>query len=280
MPTSIKLGAITNSWRNQLGESDLSELIKLVSDEGAQHIELRQTCLGTYESGEGLDWELNMDGIAKIVASFPNLKFNLAVASTCLTTKIDPKGKFFQGALAGAKLVGKDNPHLRTVDPSADVADWSTPEEISPDSMQLVDLVKEAASQGVVISIENSGLTISAMHVLVNAVRAQLKPEEKIYIGICPDPTNQLRRHPDSDPLKDLNDLELDMIKLVHYKQAQSGTALPIVTDGDIDCDEMVNILDAKGYGGMGILEIPSDDNVIDNFKISMNYLKNIPSRN
>jgi len=30
----------------------------------------------------------------------------------------------------------------------------------------------------------------------------------------------------------------------------------------------------------MGILEIPSDDNVIDNFKISMNYLKNIPSRN
>ena len=276
MANSMKLGAITNSWRNQLPTHDLSDLIQQASNDGAKHIELRQTCLGTYENGEGLDWKLDLDKVGELVNKFSNLTFNLAVASTCLTTKIDPKGDYFQGALAGAKLVNPVNPHLRTVDPNAAVAAWTSADEINEECFQLVELVKEAASQGVIISIENSGLTIGAMHVLVNAVRERLNDNEKEYLGICPDPTNQLRRHKDSNPLAELNELDLNMIKLVHYKQARNGEGITTVDDGDIDCSEMIRVLCHKGYTGIGILEIPSDDNVFDNFKVSVNYLEKL----
>jgi hypothetical protein len=40
-------GAITNSWRNQLMEHDLAELIAEALARGSRHIELRQTCLGS-----------------------------------------------------------------------------------------------------------------------------------------------------------------------------------------------------------------------------------------
>ena len=138
----MKLGAITNSWRNQLPPHDLSDLIQQASDDGAKHIELRQTCLGTYENGEGLDWRLDLEKIGQLVNRFSNLTFNLAVASTCLTTKIDPKGDYFQGALAGAKFVNPVNPHLRTVDPNSAVAAWTSADEINEECFQLVDLVK------------------------------------------------------------------------------------------------------------------------------------------
>jgi hypothetical protein len=46
-------GAITNSWRQQLADSDLAELVREAQHRGSRHIELRQTCLGEYESGEG-----------------------------------------------------------------------------------------------------------------------------------------------------------------------------------------------------------------------------------
>ena len=49
-------GAITNSWRNQLDDAELGDLIAEAQSRGAGHIELRQTCLGAAESGEGNAW--------------------------------------------------------------------------------------------------------------------------------------------------------------------------------------------------------------------------------
>ena len=103
-------GAITNSWRNQLDDADLADLIATAQDHGARHIELRQTCLGLAEAGEGQDWRPNLTALADVVVRFPDLTFDLAVALPCITTDIDPQGGLYQSQLEAARLVGGGSP--------------------------------------------------------------------------------------------------------------------------------------------------------------------------
>ena len=98
--------------------------------------------------------------------------------------------------------------------------------------------------------MENSGQPLRSMALVVREARARLTPDEGQYLGLCPDPTNQLRRYPDSDPLAELDALPADMIKIVHFKQARSGRAHPSVDTGDLDCARMVQILEAKDFQG------------------------------
>src|SRR5918992_4179640 len=108
-------GAITNSWRRQLGGQDLALLIKEAQANGAGHIELRQTCLGDYERGEGEQWRPVMPRLEALARGFPGLSFDLAMAFPCLTRTTDPSSEQFQAALSGARLVGRQTPHLRLV---------------------------------------------------------------------------------------------------------------------------------------------------------------------
>ena len=197
----------------------------------------------------------------------------LAMALPCLTQKIDPQGEMFQAALAGAKLVGGAQPHLRVVDPSPLEGPWGAPEDIPEEALGLAGLATEASQQGVIMSMENSSLPIRNMAMLVEEVRGMVSESAGQGLGLCPDPTNQLRRFPDSDPLAELDALPLEMIKIVHFKQIVGGESLPSVTDGDLDCHKMRDILDAKGYAGPAIMEIPSDAAVFDNLESSFKYL-------
>ena len=265
-------GAITNSWREQLPSHSVKELVGQAVEKGAKHIELRQTCLGECEDGAGDDWRPNLDRLHEVVQSYPDLTFDLAMALPCLSQKIDPQGEMFQAALAGAKLVGGSQPHLRVVDPAPVDGSWDSPSDIPEEALGLADLSAEAARQGVIMSIENSSLPIRSMAMLVEHVRGMV-PQAGQNLGLCPDPTNQLRRFPDSDPLAELEALPLDMIKIVHFKQMRSGETHPSVDDGDLDCLRMRDILDAKGYTGAAIMEIPSDAGVFDNLEASFRYL-------
>ncbi len=265
-------GAITNSWREQLPSHSVKELVGQAVEKGAKHIELRQTCLGECEDGAGDDWRPNLDRLHEVVQSYPDLTFDLAMALPCLSQKIDPQGEMFQAALAGAKLVGGSQPHLRVVDPAPVDGPWDSPSDIPEEALGLAGLSAEAARQGVIMSIENSSLPIRSMAMLVEHVR-DMAPQAGQNLGLCPDPTNQLRRFPDSDPLAELEALPLDMIKIVHFKQMRSGETHPSVDDGDLDCLRMRDILDAKGYTGAAIMEIPSDAGVFDNLEASFRYL-------
>ena len=178
----------------------------------------------------------------------------------------------FQAALAGAKLVGGDQPHLRVVDPAPFDAPWDSPGDIPEEALGLAALATEAARQGVIMSLENSSLPIRTMAMLVEHVRS-IAPEAGRTLGLCPDPTNQLRRFPDTDPLAELDALPLDMIKIVHFKQVRAGVTHPTVDEGDLDCLRMRDILDAKGYIGAAIMEIPSDTDVFENLEASFKYL-------
>ena len=267
-------GAISNSWRLQLDDQDLGDLVEQAQAQGAQHVELRQTCLGEYEAGEGMEWRPVMPRLQELVGRFPGLTFDLAMALPSLTQAIDPQGELFQSALAAAKLVGGDSPHLRTVDSSSFDQAWETPADIPETAYGLVGLAREAARRGVVLSLENSGQPIGSMALLINEVRQRLSPEEGWGLGLCPDPTNQLRRFPDTDPLGDLENLSLDMIKIVHFKQARNGDAHPTVDTGDLDCLEMRRVLENKGYQGQAIMEIPPDREVFANLAASFAFLE------
>jgi sugar phosphate isomerase/epimerase len=266
-------GAISNSWRQQLDGQDLAALIDQARARGARHIELRQTCLGQYESGTGEDWRPVLSRLETLVQAFPGLSFDLAMAWPCLTRHSDPAGEPFQAALRGAKLVGGATPHLRLVDPAASESPWEKPEDIPAEALGVADLAREAARQGTILSIENSGQPIRSMALLVRQARTRLTPEAGSYLGLCPDPTNQLRRHPDSDPLAELEALPADMIKIVHFKQARGGRAYPAVDTGDLDCARMMQILQAKGFAGPAIMEIPPDAQVFDHLAASFAFL-------
>ena len=267
-------GAITNSWRNRLdAAANLGDLIAAARERGARHIELRQTCLGHAESGAGDAWRPHLKELANIVVRFPDLTFNLAVALPCITTDIDPHGGLYQSQLEAARLVGRGAPHLRTVDPAADSTPWETPAAVAAPAARIVPLVREAARQGVIFSLENSGQPLRAMALLVRAARAQLTAAAGDCLGLCPDPANQLRRHPDSQPLDELANLPADYIKIVHFKQARNGLPIASVAAGDLDCRAMRRILQGKAYAGPAIMEIPPDDRVFDHLAASFAYL-------
>lgn len=267
-------GAITNSWRLQLEDQSLAELVAQAEARGARHIELRQTCLGACESGDGDGWRPSLSGLAAVIEAHPGLTYDLAMVWPCLTRETDPQGDAWQAALEGARLVGRDTPHLRIVDPSSFEAAWESSADIPEAAWSLAGLATEAARQGVILSMENSGQPIASMAMLVRAVREKMPEEYREYLGLCPDPTNQLRRFPDSDPLGDLNALALDMLKIVHFKQMRNGDAWPTVDDGDLDCREMRDILAAKGYDGPAIMEIPPHADVFANLESSFAYLR------
>ena len=98
-------GAITNSWRLQLDGEDLAVLVKEAQTRGARHIELRQTCLGQCESGEGEHWRPVLSRLEALVQAFPGLSFDLAMAWPCLTSTTDPsapaycRSRFFRSPL-------------------------------------------------------------------------------------------------------------------------------------------------------------------------------------
>ena len=267
-------GAITNSWRQQLDGHDLATLVKEAQARGAGHIELRQTCLGDCETGQGDDWRPVMGSLQRLVDAFPDLSFDLAMAWPCLSKKSDPSGEQFQAALQAAKIVGRATPHLRIVDPIRFDSAWESADQIPAEALLVADLAREAARQGVILSMENSGQPIRSMALLVREARARLSDREGVYLGLCPDPTNQLRSYPGSDPVRELAALPADMLKILHIKQARGGKPLPTVDTGDLDCARLLKVLEAKGYRGPAIMEIPPHEMVFDNLSASFAFLR------
>lgn len=269
-------GAITNSWRHQLDGHDLISLVKEAQDRGARHIELRQTCLGDCETGQGEEWRPVIPRLRALVDGYPDMSFDLAMAWPCLSKKTDPSEEQFQAALHAAKTVGRTTPHLRIVDSKPFGRAWETADEIPPEALVVSDLAREAARQGMILSMENTGQPIRSMALLVREARHRLSDREGRYLGLCPDPANQLRNYPDSDPVAELARLPVDMLKIVHIKQARAGRPHPTVDTGDLDCARLVRVLQAKGYRGPAILEIPPHDAVFDNLSASLAFLRGV----
>ena len=270
----MKLGAITNSWREQLGREDIGALVGEAQARGARHVELRQTCLGDCESGEGEEWQPDIGRLEALVAGYPGLSFNLAVAYPCLTQAAQPGSGLFEAMLGAAIAVSPSEPHLRMVDPARFEAHWELAGDIPDAAMSVGELARAAAARGVTLSIENSGQPIRSLALLVREVRAGLAVDVRARLGLCPDPTNQLRIDADSDPVGEVEALPVDMIKIAHFKQTRAGEARAALGRGDVDCLRLRDALRDKGYAGAAVMEIPPHPKVFDNLAASFAFLE------
>jgi hypothetical protein len=267
-------GAITNSWQRQLSAQSLTALVEQARQRGARHIELRATYLGDCETGEGDAWRPVLPNLQALVDQFLALSFNLAVPVPCLTQTIDAQGKYYQTALAGAACVGRERPHLRIVDGSPFESPWEGPDDLPAAAMGLVDMAREAARHQTILSIENVGQPLRSMALLVREVRTRLTAEEGHNLGLCLDLTNQLRAYPDSDPLSELAQVPLEMIKMMHIKQTRDLRPYPTVDRGDLDCRRLLRILEEKSYEGPLVFEIPPHAHVLENLTASFAFVQ------
>jgi sugar phosphate isomerase/epimerase len=271
--TMIIFGAITNSWQRQLSTQPLATLVAEALQRGARHIELRATCLGDCETGEGADWRPVLPNLQALVDAFADLTFNLAVPVPCLTESVDPQGAFFQAALAGAICVNRQQPHLRIVDGGHFDAPWETPDDIPAIALGIADLAREAVRQGVILSIENVAQPLRSMALLVQQARARLSGEEADKLGLCLDLTNQLRAYPDSNPLSELAAISPDLIKMMHIKQTRELRPYPTVDSGDLDCRQLLRVLHNMPYEGPLVFEIPPHDQALENLSTSFAFV-------
>ncbi len=267
------IGAITNSWREHIPHTDIARMVERVRNRGASHIELRQTFLGQYEQGSGDDWRPDIGGLERLSRTFPTMSFNLAASYPCLTREQDPNEPVFQACLETAKRVNPVTPRLRLVDTNRSEGFWEQPEDIPETALGVAVLVREAASQGVKLFLENGPQPIRSMVLLVQEVRKTLSPEEASYCGLCLDPINSRRTDPDSDAIAELDAAPNDCIFMVHFKQTRGGEAHPSVDDGDLDYPRLLKVLEEKEYRGLAVLEIPPEEGVFDNFRDSVEYL-------
>ena len=271
----MKIGAITNTWQAQLATISLPQLVERARRRGAEHIELRQGCLGTYEQGGGENWSPDSRGLSRLVRTFPMTTFNLAVAYPCLSSQdAEPSGMFQRALDTAVNMAGSSGPHLRLVDPVRFEGPWEEPEDMSTEALGVKDLAQTAAGRGARLSLENAGQPIRSMGILVDVVRESLAPSEAACLGLCVDPINSLRADPGSDPIAEMDSLPLDYLFMVHFKQMVDGNMHPTVDDGDLDYPRLVTMLKAKGYRGNVVLEIPSAEEAFDNFVESIRYLE------
>lgn len=269
------LGAISNSWKLQLANHDLKVLVQEVQTLGVGHIELRQSFLGDYETGEGQAWRPVLQNLAQMAKDFPGLSFNLAIEWACLSPETDLPAAQFQSALQTAKALDAKAPHLRLVDRSAFDAAWTEEKQVPAAALEQVSrLTREASQQGVILSIENVGQTIAAITMLVRMVRDRLPGAVGRFLGICPDPANQLPRFPKSDPVAEIASTPMDFLKIVHFKQTRGGKPHPTIDDGDVDCLGQMRVLQKIGYAGAIVMEIPPHERVMQNLSASFAYLK------
>ncbi len=274
----MKIGAITNSWGLQIDGENLPTLVRDAKERGSKHIELRQTFLGACETGSGDEWRPVIGKLQSLADEFPDLSFNLALALPWMSGGVSPDGELFQQALKAAKTVDRDAPHLRLVDPAQQDRVWQSPDDIPEAAMSVAELASEASTQGITLSLENSWQSTGALTILVEKCREQLSSDEGRRLGLCIDPANQVLRQPETDALGELDAVPLEMLKIVHFKQVRDGSLIPTVDDGEVDCARMVRILDAKGYTGPAIFEIPSHEDAFDNLSSSMAYVERLSS--
>ena len=269
------LGAISNSWKLQLANHDLKVLVQEVKARGAGHIELRQSFLGDYVTGAGNAWRPSIQKLAALASDFPGLSFNLAIELPCLSTESNPQAEQFQAALDAAKVLDANAPQLRLVDRTPFDAAWTAEGQVPAMALQqLSRLTQEASQQGVILSIENVGQTIAAMTMLVRMVRNRLHRDAGRFLGICPDPANQLPRFPNSDPVAEIESTPTDFLKIVHFKQIRGGKPHPTIDAGDVDCLRQMRVLKKIGYAGAIVMEIPPHERVMENLSASFAYLK------
>ncbi len=253
-------GLVSNCFKSQLeaGES-LCDLIERAVGLGYRVMELRQGCLGEYEShGELVPDSLRL---AELSSRCPGVEWDLALAYSCFdptTTGLD--AVFEAGCRSIQSLAAGQTPHLRLVDPTTD----HTRCDPSESAATVVRLLERVVAVGGVLSIEHSRESW-AWFAEVFARAGDLAQADRGSLKMCFDPCNLLSAGDRPDPASVTEGLDPDRVSMIHIKQRRDGRAWPAVAAGEIDWAGVIAAMGrmggGRGYAGPWLLEVaPSRD--------------------
>lgn len=268
----MHLGLVSNCWRTQLqAGDDLLDGITAASARGYRWIELRQTCMGRFETGDPP--QPDAAPLDELPQRFPELRFNIAVNVPFLEAAGLDGNPVVQAGIAAANAVaGSHPPHLRLVDlstrePGSDVAAITR---------GIATLAGTLRDQGGILSVEQSIQPWDAFRNIIDAVR-QLLGDDRDRVQLCYDPVNLLNGDPHADPVAITRSLDAAAISMVHLKQRRDGRVLPRVEDGDVDWRGVLAALTEIAYRGPYLYEIAPGDNVWNEIDTSAAYLDVYP---
>ena len=263
-------GLVSNCWQVQLSAGEgLDELIAEAERRELRVIELRQGCLGSFESGDSNIPDVSL--LAELPRRFPLMRFNVAMSVPFLSP-VTPFSRTLldAGRRAAVAVAGAGRPHLRLVD-------LESPFEVKPDLAHdnLIELAQSMAPSDGLLSVEHSRQEWHGFLRAFRSARETLGGQQN-RLCICFDPCN-LRMAEGSIDLADAaRSLSKAEVSMVHLKQCQENCVLPSVSDGDVNWRMMGRVLTEMEYCGPALFEIDSKPDVWHRIEASQEYLARV----
>jgi len=263
------LGIVSNCWRVQLERGiDLATLISSGADEGYTVFELRQGCLGRFETPD--DHRPLAEALGELPRTFPDAVFNVALAFPFLSPGASPDDSLFlEGVEAAVACAGRFRPHLRLVDLTT--SSQGIDVEVAAAADRVAALAERMAMGGG-WSVENGFEPWHVLRDVLMAARAGISADANPRL--CFDPCNLLGAADAPDPGEVTASLDPATLSMVHFKQRRDRRIQPTVCRGEIDWQRQIERLDAAGYGGPWLFEIAPDEDVARHTAESRRYLE------
>lgn len=269
--SDMRIGIVSNCWQRQLAQGEaLEALIEQAARLGYALVELRQTCLGRFETAA--EHRPQAGALAELPQRFPEMEFNLALAFPFFHPSTSPDAPLFQAGIEAAEaLAGKFTCHLRLVDLATAIEDPS-PAMIEDSARNLVELARRLARRQGRLSLENARQPWSVSKAVFARAR-ELLGTDAACLRLCYDAVNLLDAADRPDPAKAVRSLHAAEISMVHFKQRRNGAALPALGEGDIAWQDQLDALSNMEYQGPGLFELPPHDQFWDHLQQSREYL-------
>lgn len=266
-------GIVSNCWQWQLGQGiALEDLLSQALDRGYRAVELRQTCLGSFEERKG--FVPRVSALGRLADRFREIRFDLALAFPFLGPGGVVEDPLFQtGVDAARALSGRFRPHLRLVD-LATTEDMLRGSELQA-AQEVVRLAEPLADAGGWLSLEHSLQPWTRFNRVLGESR-RLLGSRSDHLRLCYDPVNLLFAPDRPDPSQVVRGLDFSSLSMVHLKQFQEGELQTWIADGEIDWEAQIAGLERHGYNGPALFEVRSDDRIWENLDRSRVYLESL----
>ncbi len=263
------LGIVSNCWKVQLDNgTDVDHLIEEAQKRGYKHVELRQMCLGKYESGEGN--VPNAAALAQLREKFPDMGFNVAIALPFMGGGLTPENEAFAAGLKAAVALNPEKPNMRLVDLTTTEVD-----NLEQVAASVAELGWACVARKGTLSLENARQPWSALREVFALARTRMR-DAATSLRFCYDPCNLLNAPDKPDPQEVTQQMFAANIGVFHFKQSKRGRMLLTVADGDVDWHAQIAALQRKGYHGPALFEIPPHKDIWRNLQKSRAYVEGV----
>ena len=263
---------VSNCWKVQLDSgNELGSLIAEAVQRGMSVIELRQGCLGEYESGA--EFVPQVDRLAELARQFPGVQFNIALSLPCLSGSLmRADSMFLSGRSAAVALSTGRSPHLRLVD----LQTQSEKCDESAVAHGLIELIEAMSEVDGMLSIEHARQPWPWFDAVMKSAWQQLG-KRRSTLRLCFDPCNLLLTERVEDVVSIVESVLPDDVSMIHVKQRRGGQIQPDVGEGDLDWPMLLKTLRRRGHSAPVLFEVAPHDNVWTNVETATSRLFGSP---